>query len=138
MKIYSKKAFLSGVFLLGLCAALFVSGLRSGFDTKHALLCTALLLFGTDSVRRSLSRRLSREDFIQEHDEREQLVRLRSRERSFSIARGASAVCLILTVLAWGAVGGEALLGAALAFALLFSVMCFAEMGAVLYYQKHL
>lgn len=75
MRIYHKKNFWAG---LGMAALgilnLALSLWRRDFDLSTGILVGALLLLGVSSLLRSLSPKFSREDKIEERDERNILV----------------------------------------------------------------
>ena len=83
MKIYHKKNFAFGLFALFLGALNLVRGALQGFAWNDGLLVGLLLLLGGASVVRSLSPKWSREDKVEERDERNQLVKLKSRSRAY-------------------------------------------------------
>ncbi len=84
MKIYSKKKFASGIFMVLLGGAnLLTDILTDNVEIKGLILSIALFLFGFAALRRSLSEKLSREDRLEELDERNKLVELKTKSRSF-------------------------------------------------------
>jgi len=86
MKIYHKKNFSEGILLTGLGLLLLVTMLlRQCFRPKSVLICTAALLLGLGLLFRSLSRQCARADRLEELDERNLLIQLRSKGLAFSI-----------------------------------------------------
>ena len=95
-----------------------------------------LLFFGIGAMLRGTSKRLAREDRLEELDERNRLVELKSKSAAFRLTQ---AVCfgLMLALLVVGKVSGtQALIaiGVGLAFALSISML--AELGAYFYCEK--
>ena len=117
--------------ILNLATALW----RRDLDASAVVLVVALVLLGGSSLLRSLSPKLAREDRIEEQDERNVLVQLKTRTSAFRWTRLVS-FGLMLSLLIAGAVTGERLLLAVavgLAFALTISF--FAEFFAALYHE---
>lgn len=90
MKIYNKKTFASGVFSLVLGLALLVGMAATGnWRPKSVVLCVLCLLFGVGSVTRALSRDKAVRDLIDERDERNILVALRTKSTCFTVVKTA-------------------------------------------------
>lgn len=118
--------------ILNLATALW----RRDLDASAVVLVVALVLLGGSSLLRSLSPKLARQDKIEEQDERNILVQLKTRTSAFRWTRLVS-FGLMLSLLIAGAVTGERLLLAVavgLAFAL--TVSFFAEFFAALYHES--
>ena len=79
MKIYNKHNFSLGLFFCLLGIAMLTVNIRKGFDIKGSLILALCLFFGIGILIRSLSAGLSREDKISELDERNLLVKIKSR-----------------------------------------------------------
>lgn len=136
MKAYNKKTFAFGVFstVLGVLNA--VTAALRGADAGDIVLIACLLFFGIGAMLRGTSKRLAREDRLEELDERNRLVELKSKSAAFRLTQ---AVCfgLMLALLVVGKVSGtQALIaiGVGLAFALSISML--AELGAYFYCEK--
>ena len=90
MKIYHKKNISEGTLLTGLGLLLLVTMLlRQSFRPKSVLICTAALLLGLGLLFRSLSRQCARADRLEELDERNLLIQLRSKGLAFTIVQNA-------------------------------------------------
>ena len=93
MKIYHKKNFSEDILLTGLGLLLLVTMLlRQCFRPKSVLICTAALLLGLGLLFRSLSRQCARADRLEELDERNLLIQLRSKGLAFSIVQNLSLI----------------------------------------------
>ncbi len=69
MKIYNKKAFVSGIFMAALATVnLFLDIINKTVDINGALLAGALYLFGFSAIAHSLSRKLAKQDKLEELD----------------------------------------------------------------------
>lgn len=90
LKIYNKKGFGSGMFSLVVGLALLISMLATGnWRPKSVVLCVLCLLLGAGAVTRSLSRDKAVRDLIDERDERNILVALRTKSACFTVLRAA-------------------------------------------------
>lgn len=138
MKIYDKKKFGSGLVCMALSLLNLIASFWTGFDVSGIILILALLLFGVVLITRSLSYNLSREDKLEELDERNQLIELKTKSKSFRLTQG---ICfgLMLVFLVMGKVSGENLfigMGVGLAFA--YAVSMFTEIFTCFYYDNHM
>ena len=136
MKAYNKKTFAFGVFSTALGVSNAVTAALRGADAGDIVLIACLLFFGIGAMLRGTSKRLAREDGLEELDERNRLVELKSKSAAFRLTQ---AVCfgLMLALLVAGKVSGtQALIaiGVGLAFALSISML--AELGAYFYCEK--
>ena len=136
MKICHKKNFWAGVGMLALGILNLATALwRGRVEWSDWVLVLALVFLGGSSLLRGLSPKLAREDRIEEQDERNVLVQLKTRTSAFRWTRLVS-FGLMLSLLIAGAVTGERLLLAVavgLAFAL--TVSFFAEFFVALYHE---
>ena len=96
MRIYNKKTFGFGIFALALGLLNIVAGVMTGFDGKGVFLIVLLFLIGAGSLARSLSQKMSREDKLEERDERNQLIDMKSKSLAFRLTQGISFVLGLL------------------------------------------
>ena len=88
MKIYHKKNFAAGLFFTLLGAAFIVLFLvRGNIQPKSVVFCVLSLLLGPGLLLRSFDKRLSFQDRVDELDERNILVKLRTKSTAFSIVQ---------------------------------------------------
>ena len=88
MKIYHKKNFAAGLFFTLLGAAFIVLFLvRGNIQPKSVVFCALSLLLGPGLLLRSFDKRLSFQDRVDELDERNILVKLRTKSTAFSIVQ---------------------------------------------------
>ncbi len=136
MKIYSKKWFASGLFLIALGVLNLAADIANGtVDAKGSILIAVLFLFGVGEIVHSLSKKLAREDWIEERDERNQLIELKSKSKSFRLVQG---MCFLfmLALLVMGKLSANRdfiAMGIGLGFA--FSISMFAEIATYIYYE---
>ena len=137
MKIYNGKTFAAGVFMAALGVLNLVTGiLRDDIDVSAVILIAALLALGIGAVMRSMSKRMAREDKLEEMDERNRLIKLKSNSSSFRLTQIISFI-LMLFFLTMGKVSGYdgfIAMGAGLAFA--FAISLFVEFFTYMYYES--
>ena len=137
MKIYNKKVFASGIFMAALgLLNLITSIMRKALDINSIILIAALFVLGFGSIMRSMSQRMAKEDKLEELDERNRLITLKSKSKSFQLTQMISFI-LMLVLLVMGKVfdyEGFIAMGVGLAFA--FTISMFAEIFTYLYYES--
>lgn len=136
MKIYNKKTFAFGVFSAALGVLNAVTAALRGIDAASIVLVAVLLFVGAGAMMRGLSQKMAREDKLEERDERNRLVKLKSKSAAFRLTQ---AVCfgLMLALLVAGKVAGtQALTAIGTGLAAALSVSMLAELGAFYYYEK--
>ena len=136
MKIYNKKTFAFGVFSAALGVLNAVTAALRGIDAAGIVLVAVLLFVGAGAMMRGLSQKMAREDMLEERDERNRLVKLKSKSAAFRLTQ---AVCfgLMLPLLVAGKVTGtQALTAIGTGLAAALSASMLAELGAFYYYEK--
>ena len=137
MKIYNKKVFASGIFMVALgLLNLITSIMRKDLDINSIILIAALFVLGFGSIMRSMSQRMAKEDKLEELDERNRLITLKSKSKSFQLTQMISFI-LMLVLLVMGKVfdyEGFIAMGVGLAFA--FTISMFAEIFTYMYYES--
>lgn len=136
MKVYNKKTFAFGVFSTALGVLNAVTAALRGADAGDIVLIACLLFFGIGALLRGTSQRLAREDRLEELDERNRLVELKSKSAAFRLTQ---AVCfgLMLALLVAGKVSGtQALIAISVGLAFALSISMLAELGAYFYCEK--
>lgn len=137
MKIYNKKVFASGIFMAALgLLNLITSIMRKALDINSIILIVALFVLGFGSIMRSMSQRMTKEDKLEEMDERNRLITLKSKSKSFQLTQMISFI-LMLVLLVMGKVfdyEGFIAMGVGLAFA--FTISMFAEIFTYMYYES--
>ena len=108
----------------------------AGFELSNLVIGLACLFFGIGTILRACSRKYAIEDKLEELDERNQLVQLKSLSKSFQLTRWIS-FAMMLAFLVMGKLSGEmSFIGMAVGIALVFPVSLFVEMGTFLYYES--
>ena len=138
MRIYNKKKFAYGVFSLTLGLLVLVTGIMKGLHAKGAILSILLLLTGAGSLARSLSRKMSREDMVEERDERNRLIDMKTKGLAFRLTEGISYVLGLLFLVSGALAKDDAIVALGLGFILTVTIAMFAEVGAWFHYEKKL
>ena len=144
MKIYHKKNFAAGLFftLLGI-GFLVLFLVKREVQLKSLVCCVFSLLLGPGMLLRSLDRKLSYQDKIDERDERNILVKLRTKSTAFSIVQyllmGVCVLCAIGAVLYGDNPDGQMALGGMLIVSgVVWFISLLAELFCGLHYEKKL
>lgn len=137
MKIYNKKVFASGVFEIALgLLSLIADIMKQDFSIKSSVLIAVLVVLGFGSILRSISPRMAKEDKLEELDERNRLITLKSKSKSFQLTQIISFI-LMLALLVMGKVTGfEGFIAMGVGLAFAFTVSMFAEIFTYLYYES--
>lgn len=144
MKIYHKKNFATGLFFTLLGAAFIVLFLVKGnIEPKSVVFCVLSLLLGPGLLLRSFDKRLSFQDRVDELDERNILVKLRTKSTAFSIVQytllGACALCAVGAIAYQRNPEGQLVLGGMLIVSgVVWFISLLAELFCGLHYEKKL
>ena len=137
MKIYNKKVFASGAFEMALGFLILITSImRQDLDINSIILIVALFAFGFGSIMRSISQQMAKADKLEELDERNRLIALKSKSKSFRLTQIISFM-LMLAFLVMGKVSGYegfSAMGVGLGFA--FTISMFAEIFTYMYYES--
>lgn len=144
MKIYHKKNFAEGLFFTLLGAAFIVLFLvRGNIEPKSVVFCVLSLLLGPGLLLRSFDKRLSFQDRVDELDERNILVKLRTKSTAFSIVQytllGVCALCAVGAIAYQRNPEGQLVLGGMLVVSgVVWFISLLAELFCGLHYEKKL
>ena len=136
MKIYNKHNFSLGLFFCLLGIAMLIASIWKGFDIKGSLIMVLCLFFGIGILIRSLSAGLSREDKISKLDERNLLVKIKSRSTAFLWSEGICFLCLLACMLGHSVIGEVLSVPMTLAFGIMLAAMMLLELITVIYYNR--
>lgn len=106
MKLYNKKGLIFGLFwsVLGV-SALVLEFVRPSGSTavfvRDILLFSLLILFGVRQVVRAFSKSAAREDAIEERDERNKLIKLKTGSTMFKVAEAILFVWIVASTAAF-------------------------------------
>lgn len=144
MKIYHKKNFATGLFFTLLGAAYILLFLVKGnIEPKSVVFCVLSLLLGPGLLLRSFDKRLSFQDRVDELDERNILVKLRTKSTAFSIVQytllGVCALCAVGAIVYQRDPEGQLVLGGVLVVSgVVWFISLLAELLCGLHYEKKL
>lgn len=130
----------------GICFRCFRNGNGFGaFDNKYyaqdldinsIILIVALFAFGFGSIMRSISQRMTKEDKLEELDERNRLITMKSKSKSFQLTQIISFM-LMLFFLVMGKVSGyEGFIAMGVGLAFAFAISMFSELFTYMYYES--
>ena len=136
MKIYNKRSFAEGIAVLALGTLNLVTDLIDHtIEIKGTILILTLYLLGGGLIIRSLSLKCTREDKLEKMDERNQLIELKSKSKSFSLPQTISFL-LMLALLVMGKVSGyDGFIHISVGLAFSFSISMFAEIFTYMHYE---
>lgn len=136
MKIYNRKNFVSGLLLTILGIILFVLGLKTGMDWETVILSASCMFIGIGLLIRSASAKLSREDKLDELDERNKLVLLKNRSSAFRIVECACLVLMTVLFVTGKIKEAEMLIYVGIGLGIAFSMCLFTDLFTFLYYDS--
>ncbi|MGI6029344.1 MAG: hypothetical protein ACOX81_08035 [Candidatus Heteroscillospira sp.] len=136
MKIYNKRSFAEGVFMVALGTLnLIMDLINHTFEIKGAILSIALYFLGGGLIIRSLSLKCTREDKLDKMDERNQLIELKSKSKAFRFTQTISFL-LMLALLVMGKISGyDGFISMGVGIAFAFSISMFTEIFTFMYYE---
>lgn len=110
--------------------------MRQDLDINSTILIVALFLLGFGSIMRSISQRMAKEDKLEELDERNRLIGLKSKSKSFQLTQIISFM-LMLALLVMGKVSGyEGFIAMGVGLAFAFAISMLAEIFTYMYYES--
>lgn len=136
MKIYNKKGFAQGMLLGGLSAGLLWLCFTDGLRLKNIVLAVFLGTFAFYFLSRSLSHEKSREDLLEEREERNRLILLKSNSRAHQLTQIGSGIIMILLLAIGRVSGSREMIAVGLGAAFCFTISLFAELFTKMYYEK--
>ncbi len=139
MKIYHKKNFKFGLWALFLAALnLAVSMLRGNFDWKDGVLIVLLVCLSVGSLIRSTTERFAKEDKVEEQDERNQLVKLKSRSQAYFISQFLFLAAETALIAAGKLQGKEMLIYIGMGLMAAFFISLLSDFFTWIYYDEHI
>lgn len=137
MKIYHKRNFIEGIFLLGLGTInLIMDFIRHDFSVKDIVLCIVLLLLGGSLLARSLSQKASYQDKIEAMDERNKLVKLKAESRAFTISQAISFVLIVGCMIAYAMTKSRDFIGIIVGLGLAWGISILTDIFTSIYYES--
>lgn len=134
MTIYNKKYFRAGLLQILLGIVILAVSLKVGFDLSGILILSALLILGAVLIIRSCSRKLSQQDKLNELDERNYLVALKAKSKSFKVTQISCEILMFACFILGKRIEGE-LISIGIGAAICFAISLLSEICAEIYYQ---
>lgn len=136
MKIYNKKMFVSGVLmvLLGVLNLVF-NIIEKDIDASMIIVDVVLFVFGFSAMIRSLSYKKTKEDKLDNMDERNCLIKFKSQSKSFQITQVLSSIVMFLLLIMGKVSGSEKFIFMGVGMAFLLSISMLAELFTAVYYE---
>ena len=137
MKIYNRRGFAAGLFMITLGVINLAADFwRGDFGLRDGILAAALFFFGGGLILRSFSRAYSREDKLAALDERNRLIQLKSRGAALRATRYGGFLLMLLLLVAGKLTGEELFIAIAVGLAFALSISLLAELIATFYYES--
>ncbi len=137
MKIYNKKRFASGVSMIALgLLNLITSLIRQDLDVSSTILIIALFVLGFGTIMRSVSQKMAKEDKLEELDERNRLITLKSKSKSFQLTQIMSFILMLILLIAGKVSNYEGFIAMGVGLAFAFTISLFAEIFTYMYYES--
>lgn len=143
MKIYNKKGLAWGIFWLVLGVSALVADLAinpSDFlpqTIKDVIVDMIIVLMGLAGFLRAFSAKATREDMIEEHDERNRLVNLKSEAKTGSLMFWVYVVFVIAGGVGFTLTGNVGWAFLCVVSLVMISVWFVISIGTIIYYEKH-
>ena len=102
MKNYNRRGLMVGVVQLLLALFCLITIIVTGFDVKLLVLGGIIALLGITSVLNSFSKEATRKEWLDNEDERAQLVTMKAKAKSFSIVSNFLLLATIAVMVAYG------------------------------------
>lgn len=136
MKIYSRKYFVYGLASLALGTAVFITA-EQPITLKPIILAALCAVIGVGFILRSFSHELTKADKLEELDERNQLIALKSNSKTSQITQLGSGILTVAFIGMGGGSGNKDFIVMGVGAAFCFTISLFAEMFTKIYYEKH-
>lgn len=142
MKIYNKKGFWLGIFWVLLAIGCAVADLRRPdpnmlIRVRDWVLTVFVFLLGISSFWRAFSRSATREDRIEEMDERNRLVEVKSKARMLDFVYGTLFVLVVGGLIGFQVTASEVWLALFIIPGFLLGLFVLVHIFIKLYYNKH-
>ena len=137
MKIYNKKKFVSGVFLLLLGLFRFTPFFAGrGWDARDIFWTAVAFLLGVSELTHSLSYTLTKKDRLEDLDERNCLIDWKAKSMTLKIAQSIYLVLGGIFLLAGAVQQVDAAMALGLGLLLTFPIGMFTELFTSIYYES--
>lgn len=143
MKIYNKKGFIFGILWTALGVSSLIISILSPDDflpkeIKNLVIAIVVILIGISGFYRAFSKKATREDKIQEQDERNRLLTLKTKSLTLKILYGCLALVAIGGLIAYELTNRTAWIDTIAVAGVLLGFMLLVEIVVSIYYEKHM
>lgn len=136
MRIYSKKNFTYGLLLTLLGIVSLILNFIKGFRVRSCILLALCIYFGIGIIIRSISREMTKEDILNDLDERNQYINLKSRSKSFGLIKNISFIIMLLLFITAKMSDNQLLFYVGIGFYLNFVISIIVEFCTTFYYEN--
>jgi hypothetical protein len=141
MKIYNKKGLIGGILwtLLGFGTIISIFVKPDDFlpaQLKSLIVAIVLITIGVSSFTHAFSKKATREDMVQEHDERTRLIELKSKAKTLDIFVSILIVNAVGSMIGYGVTGNISWSVAALVSVCTITIYFIILLIATLYYEN--
>ncbi len=142
MKIYNKKGFVLGVIWTFLAVWNIILDFSSPdsnslVQIKDSILSVFLLLLGITSFFRAFSKKATREDIIEQRDERNRLINYKSKSRMLDIAYSVLFVFMVCGMIGFKTTANMVWFAVFIIPGFLLGLFLIVEIFVKLYYERH-
>lgn len=137
MRIYNKKSFAEGIVMLALGSLnLILDFINHAFEINSAILIIVLYFLGGGFIIRSLSHKFAKEDKLDQLDERNQLIELKSKSKAFRLTQIISFLLMLFLQVMGKLADHNGLIAIGIGLAFSFFISMFAEIFTYTYYES--
>ncbi len=115
---------------------LITSLIRQDLDVSSTILIIALFVLGFGTIMRSLSQKMAKEYKLEELDERNRLITLKSKSKSFQLTQIISFILMLILLIAGKVSNYEGFIAMGVGLAFAFTISLFAEIFIYMYYES--
>lgn len=136
MRIYNKKSLIIGLLFCLLGLFNLITGWTHDFRIRDMVLIFLLFCIGISRLVRSLSKQCSKEDLLEEKDERNQLVNVKTKAKAFQMMQMFLIITGFIAILYGSVLKDDAFLYIALGLLFLWTLSLVAEFFTFIYYDR--
>lgn len=139
MKVYHRRNFIKGIAELGISFSMLITLLiTKNANIKFIVLNILIFSFGFTDISRSLSKKETKEDVIEENDERSKLIRLKINSTLYKILIGTIYGFVVTGLLVYAVNKNISIIIALLPMLILLCIWYIASLILTIYYERHL
>ena len=136
MKNYNRRGLITGIAEISIAVFCIVSFFITDFDIKLAILGGIIALIGISSITNSFSKEVTRQEKIENLDERTQFVKMKSKATAFTVISGFLFLATVIIMIAYGITKNAALVYMIICTGASLSVCWIGELVAYFYFDR--